>query len=132
MCEIFLYDIAAGFYIELHITPENQRLQLRLPLGAIEAVRQGKARVEDFMVDDPNWAHTTVECAADSFAVRALIPARNFTKDGALSPSAQLKTAVCRYDYRGAGPEPILSSSAALRAPSFHAPEAWTALVLQR
>jgi hypothetical protein len=131
VCEIFLHDTATDYYIELHVTPENQRLQLRFPFGAIDAVRRGDAPIEDFMISDPRWVDTVVERSADFFRVHVIIPARAFAERGVLDSASRLRTAVCRYDYRATPPVAILSSTASLDAPWFHCPEAWTPLDLQ-
>lgn len=131
VCEIFLHDVATDYYIELHVTPENQRLQLRFPFGAIDAVRRGAASLEDFMISDPHWVDTAAQCSANFFSVQAFIPARAFAGGTMLGPASRLRTAVCRYDYRATPPVPILSSTAPLKAPWFHCPEAWTPLELQ-
>jgi hypothetical protein len=131
VCEIFLQDTATRFYIELHVTPENQRLQLRFPLGAIDAVRDGQAPLENLMVSQPDWVETSTDCGAGFFKVRAVIPARTFSSDAVLSNASQLRTAVCRYDYRAAAHGPLLSSTAPFAAPSFHCPAYWTPLALR-
>lgn len=132
VCEIFLHDAATNFYLELHVTPENQRLQLRFPLGAIDAVRRGEARLEDFMISDLGWAETVAECSSDSLKIRAVIPVGSFAHAAVIGPASQLCTAVCRYDYHRGPDAPLLSSTAAFHTPSFHSPAAWTPLVLER
>ncbi len=132
VCEIFLCDVATRSYIELHVTPENHRLQLHFPFGAIDLVRAGNARIEDYMVRDPNWVETTVQRAENAIAVRVIIPAAIFTRHRAIDADSEVRTAVCRYDYRGRPGRPLLSSTAPLSGPSFHAPDEWARLIFHR
>lgn len=130
VCEIFLGAVGAPHYIELHVTPENHRLQLLFPLGAIEDVRAGRAGLSAFMIARPDWVETSTTLDAGRFTMRARLPATILGVGPTLDARATLRTAVCRYDYSAATPAPILSSTAALRAPWFHQLEDWTPLHL--
>jgi len=129
VCEIFLRVDDQPQYFELHVTPENQRLQLRWPAGGIARVRSGAARLEEFAVPQPDWVHSATRVAAGAWSAQVLFPAQSFGVDS-LTPAHSIHTAVCRYDYHGR-PLPVLSSTAPFRAPSFHRPLDWDRLVLQ-
>lgn len=130
VCEIFVRTEAAPYYLEVHITPENQRLQLRFPLGAIQEIRAGRAELDNYFVPDPNWIESRTRIADDHVAIRARIPAAAIGIGEPLSSKVSLFVAVCRYDYHGRPDEPILSSTAALQAPFFHRITEWSLLRL--
>ena len=127
--EFFLQENQTGRYLELHVTPENQRLQLLWPPGGIEKVRAGQASLADFLVPDPNWVESAAGIFEEYWAARAFVP---FACLGLAGPEKlpKLRTAVCRYD-RSLGPE-LLSSTANLTAPNFHRYEEWADLILER
>lgn len=127
IAEFFLQDPATGRYLELHVTPENQRLQLVWPLGGLERFRAGAAPLDDFLIPDPRWVESHTSMDADHWTARAFIP---FSCLGLASPPRPplLRTAVCRYD-RSQGPE-LLSSTARLTGPNFHRHQEWAELRL--
>ncbi len=123
--EFFLRADGCEHYLELHVTPENQRLQLLWPEGGLEAFRAGRAALADFLVNDPAWVTSETRVARDHWAVRLEIP---FHCIG-LAPSATLPAmyaAVCRYDL-ATGRE-VLSSTARLPAPNYHLQAHWSRL----
>ena len=98
ICEFFLQETGSGRYLEVHVTPENQRLQLLWPLGGLERFRAGTAKLEDFLVAHRCWVESSATIAADYWTARAFIP---FSCLG-LTDSKNLpilRTAVCRYDW---------------------------------
>lgn len=128
VCEIFLKLSGRPDYLEVHVTPENHRLQLLFPIGAIEHVRAGWSRLDDYLVSYPEWVESATLVEADFWAVRVRIPALRL-RLSQFGPQQALQTAVCRYDCTS-GPEPVLSSTAAFRELSFHRVADWTPLVL--
>jgi hypothetical protein len=129
IAEFFLQETATGRYLELHVTPENQRLQLVWPLGGLERFRTGTARLEDFLVTDPHWVRSAAVRQADHWTASAFVPfACLGWKDR--GPLPALRTAVCRYD-RSLGAE-LLSSTARLAEPNYHRHGEWAELRLTR
>lgn len=128
VCEVFLQRIGRPEYMEVHITPENQRLQLLFPLGAIERVRAGQERLADYFVSYPEWVESHTRVDTDFWSVRVRIPSLRFQL-GQFGPEQILHTAVCRYDCT-LGTTPALSSTAAFTQASFHRHGEWTPLVL--
>jgi hypothetical protein len=129
IAEFFLQETATGRYLELHVTPENQRLQLVWPLGGLDRFRAGAARLDDFLVTDPHWVRSAAQVQLDHWTASAHVP---FAGLG-LKASEQLpalRAAVCRYD-RSLGPE-LLSSTARLTEPNYHRHSEWTELRLTR
>ncbi|ATC65797.1 hypothetical protein CMV30_18605 [Nibricoccus aquaticus] len=131
VCEVFLEDTTAPHYIEIHVTPENQRLQLRFPHDGLEAVRSGRAQLEEFMIHDADWVQTETVLTKDHLSVRVIIPSSILGGDQPiLNCTRNFRAAVCRYDYRARSDNPILSSTAPLNGPLFHQRDAWAPLKL--
>lgn len=127
IAEFFLQETATGRYLELHVTPENQRLQLVWPLGGLDRFRAGLARLEDFLVADPQWVRSSTQVQADHWTASAFVPFACLGLGGSADLPA-LRTAVCRYE-RSLGPE-LLSSTARLAEPNYHRHEDWAELRL--
>ena len=129
ICEVFVEAAGGSGYVELHVTPENQRLQLLWRPRAFEKFSAGQTQLDAATVDDPNWVQSAVQLIETGWAIHAILPARILGVEE-LSPKLSLRTAVCRYDC-GPGGEPVrLSSTAALTFPSYHRREEWHRLVL--
>ncbi|WP_438480455.1 hypothetical protein [Oleiharenicola lentus] len=129
VCEIFAEAPEAGHYVEIHITPENQRLQLRFPPDGIAEVRAGNRKLSEFMVNDSAWVRSATHLSEHQLHVRAAIPATVLGIPHFASDSV-LRTAVCRYDCAATAPRPLLSSTAPLSAPAFHQRDEWSRLRL--
>jgi hypothetical protein len=128
VAEIFVNAPDLGRYVEIHITPENHRLQLSWPAGGLERVRQGRARLEEFMVDAPDWIQSSTYLGPGFWVARATVPfsTLGLTVQQAVPP---LQTAVCRYDC-GVPSVPVLSSTAPLQEPDYHRVHEWHMLAL--
>lgn len=128
ICEVFLLAAEARTYLELHVTPENHRLQLKWPFGGLDRFRAGIARLEEFTVEDPAWIESHTEVGADGWTARLRIPAGVLGLPS-FTPNQALRAAVCRYDCT-LGNEPRLSSTAPLTEPNYHRLAEWETLVL--
>lgn len=117
IAEFFLKKTATGRYLELHVTPENQRLQLVWPLGGLDRFRAGTARPEDFVVSDPQSVDSGATIGVEHWSACAYVPNARRGRDGTRGLPG-LRTAVYRYD-RSLGLE-LFSSTARLTAPTFH------------
>jgi hypothetical protein len=130
VCEIFLRAENDDRYIELHVTPENERLQLVWTTKGFAAFRRDQSTLPHYTVGLKNWVQTTSQITVREWFVRALIA---FTCLGSkakpFSANTVLQSAVCRYDTT-AKADLILSSTARLRKPSFHRRSEWSPLVL--
>ncbi len=128
IAEYFLQETTTGRYLELHVTPENQRLQLLWPLGGLDRFRADTTALSEFLISDPDWVQSAATVAADHWTARAFVPfARLGLREGEI-PSGW-RIAVCRYD-RSLGPE-MCSSTARLGEPNFHRHAEWSELRLR-
>jgi hypothetical protein len=126
--EFFLQAEGGARYVELHVTPENHRLQLLWPAGGLEEFRAGKAVLEEFTVDDPAWVESAVRVESDHWTIRLHVPFRCLgLGDG--KPPKTLRACVCRYDW-SSGSE-VLSSTAPLREANYHRVAEWSTLRLE-
>jgi len=130
IAEIFLQQEGSPEYIELHVTPENQRLQLRWTPEGFAAFRAQAATLEDFTIGDARWIESASQIGEKSWSVSARLPAAALQPGSAgLSRSSAWRGAVCRYDCT-AGPDVTYSSTAPLRELSYHRREEWDRLEL--
>ena len=130
ICEFFLQIEGGTEYLELHVTPENQRLQLAWPVigQSLQAVRAGTLPLEKFMIPQTDWVTSAVRIAADFWVTRTFLPAARLGLEQ-LQAGQSLRGAACRYDCTLTQPY-VLSSTAHFRAPEYHAREAWHSIVL--
>lgn len=131
IAEIFLMQPDLGCYIELHITPENQRLQLRWPVGAIAEMQSGKRPLSDFLVWDEAWVQSSSCVTEKDWQVSVTIPVSvvDPRRGARFHAGTTLLANVSRYDYP-VGPEPILSATAPLREAFYHRWEDWHQMAL--
>lgn len=130
ICEFFLQIDGGTEYLELHVTPENQRLQLAWPVigQPLQAVRAGTLPLEKFMIPQGDWVKSAVHIAADFWATRTFMPAARLGLEQ-LRAGQSLRGAACRYDCTSTQPY-VLSSTAYFQVPEYHAREAWHRIVL--
>jgi len=128
VAEVFLQTDGSGDYLEIHLTPENQRLQLRWTADGLSRVRQRAARLEDYMVPDANWVLSEANCDEGWWSGVITVPAAVLGLSE-LQDGQYLRAAVCRYHYDVSG-KPQLSSTASLPTSFFHQPAHWNVIKL--
>ena len=121
--ETFIEEQGARHYLEVHVTPENQRLQLRFPRGGIEQLRAGTASLDTFLIRESAWAWSAAWIRGDHWMARLILPASCFGQ-GFLAAGRTFRGNFCRYDCADEG-EPILSATAPLTEPSYHRRHEW-------
>ncbi len=114
-------------YLEIHVTPENTRLQLHWPAGGFARLRAKKAGLDEFTVDQTDWVQSTVEVGPGYWATRLDVPADRFGV-GQLAVGQSFFASICRYHYPAAGR--MLSTTALLSSVTFHDIRGWRRLVL--
>lgn len=127
VCEIFVQLDDQSDYFELHVTPENQRLQSRWTKASHEAFAAQAIPLAEALIDDPDWAETHSEVMPGLWRVKAVIPGDRLGWSAAACGTPTIRTAVCRYDYESSD-APVLSSTARLREPSYHRIDDWDVL----
>jgi len=117
--EIFLRREAEAGYFELHVTPNNQRLQYKF---------SGPNQVDHPQaLDDPAFfsSRAWITPEKDRWYVHAEIPGRSLGIGAASLVDEKWRFSFSRYDYTRGVEEPVLSSSSAHLEPSFHRVDEW-------
>lgn len=128
VAEVFLEEVGDRRYLELHVTPENRRLQLLLGHGEVDRLRDGTAELATFLVADAGWVTSETSGGDDHWAVRVRLPAARFGR-GPLAAGRRFRGSVCRYDC--ASPDAIvLSATASLAEPDYHRRADWDEFLL--
>ncbi len=130
VCELFLRMPAAPGYLECHVTPENQRLQLAWPPNGLQRFRDGSAPLASFLIDRPDWIRSWTFIGAGYWVAQILVPAHRLGL-GPLRAGQALDAMVSRYDYTAGDSHPVvLSATAPLHEPDFHRCAEWHHVVL--
>lgn len=125
--EVFVQAGGGPAYLEVHVTPENSRLQLLWSADGIARVRSKAAALGEFMIGQPDWVQSQAHVASEFWTFRMTVPAARFGLSR-LHAGQLLRTAVCRYHHQAG--QPVLSSTAPLPIPFFHHREGWHSLLL--
>lgn len=126
--EIFLQVEGEPGYVELHVSPNNHRLHLRLPNVQRRLSPDGPVLTVEEMVVDPPRFRSSVDRTANGWRVKAEIPASTFGRSQ-LDAGQAFRVSFCRYDA-APGREAILSTTSAHPVASFHRPEEWALIRL--
>ena len=124
--EMFLRPSWQTDYFELHVTPNNHRLQLRIP--SFEALRRAQTAGEFGAFHLPlNSFHsrTWVQPENQKWFVFAAVPAQKVCGQDQLLPGSRWHFSFSRYDYTRGDAEPVISSTSPHAVASFHRQEEW-------
>jgi len=124
--EIFLRPAGQAEYVEFHVTPNNQRLQLRIP--NTEALRRAQtANVFDEFLVPGNVFHsvTWVQPGNQKWFVYAAIPAIAVCGQARLTAGSRWCFSFSRYDYTRGGGGPVISSTSPHAVADFHRQQEW-------
>jgi hypothetical protein len=124
--EMFFKSAGQASYIELHVTPHNQWLQLRYPDdGAVVHARK-EGVFDKFLIRDKVFhSKTWVLTGANRWLVYAEIPARAVCGSDQLIEPAQWRFSFGRCDYTRGVVEPVISSTSSHTMPDFHRQQEW-------
>ena len=124
--EMFLRPSSQTEYCELHVTPNNHRLQLCFPdATALERLR-ASGRIDEFVLPSGVFhSRTWVQPENQKWFVFAAVPARMVCDQAQLISGARWHFSFSRYDYRRGDAEPVISSTSPHPVASFHRQEEW-------
>lgn len=125
--EMFLSDPLGADYLELHVTPNNQKLQVRVPRLEIWMDRDRRhAAMDGFLVPQEIFS-SQVWIEEERWCVLARVP---FSALGLkeIPEGDELLFSFCRYDTTPGTPSPVLSSSSPHKAENFHRWHEWKRL----
>lgn len=126
--EIFLRPVGQTAYAEFHVTPNNQRLQLRIL--SEPALRAGA--FESFLVPgEAICTHAWTLPDARLWCAYAEIPAAAVCDKPAPLPGQEWLFSFSRYDYIRGRAEPVLSSSSPHQTADFHRQQDWGRLAFR-
>ncbi|MGC3957777.1 MAG: hypothetical protein QM813_07465 [Verrucomicrobiota bacterium] len=124
--EIFFQANNERDYVELHVTPNNQRLQLRYRDDWVNrAEKWEQALVTGELFRSLTWIWSETE----RWFVYAEVPMPAVTTRERSLPGNRWRYSFSRYDYRLGRAEPIISSTSPHAAPDFHRREEWGTMV---
>lgn len=126
--EVFIRNDKTTRYWEIHVTPENQKLQLLWPKAeSISEARAAKAGLKAFYVWEnafDSW--TQVRREANQWQVLCKLPAALLYEAPAeLKPGNQWYFSFCRYDYNSDKAKPTLYSTSRYIQYDFHHMPSW-------
>ena len=129
--EIFLRPAGQSAYYELHVTPQNQKFQLRIPSAeAFQRIRESKKGIPDeWLISD--WeldARVDVRASQSKWRVFARIPFDRIAEIRRPQAGDQWLFSFSRYDYTRGKEKPVLSSSSPHQAIDYHRQHEWRTL----
>jgi hypothetical protein len=128
--EIFLRPADQERYVELQVTPENQRLQLRFGSRAeLEASRTTGQLDAHFVWGEAFRSTTWIE--AGVWHVYAEIPAETVCGANVPLDHARWRFSFSRQDYTRGVAEPVLSSTSPHPEADFHRQEDWRVMIFR-
>jgi hypothetical protein len=127
--EIFLQPAGSPDYVELHVTPNNRRLQLRFPDTATLRRAQANNFFDDLILSDGVFhSHTWTQPEKGRWYVHAEFPAALVCGHDRLPAEGEWRFSFSRYDYTRGRQEPVISSTSPHAQPDFHRREEWGTL----
>lgn len=131
--EIFLRPLEQTSYFEFHVTPQNQKLQLRIPSPeAFRGWERERGLPEKWLI-----SHRVIETRVRIHAreskwwVLAAIPFGLVAEVKRPRTGSQWLFSFSRYDYTRGQPSPVLSSTSPHQELSFHRQHEWGTLVFR-
>jgi hypothetical protein len=123
--EIFLRPADQSAYLELHVAPNNLRLQLRFA-NSLEAYESGAGRpFENLVISDAFTSKTWVEFRIKKWFVLAEIPAHSVCECRKPLVGSEWLFSFGRYDYTRGRSGAVISSTSAHTEPDFHRQPEW-------
>jgi hypothetical protein len=119
--EIFLHPEGSASYVEVHVTPNNFRLQLKFPDTATLRRAQAANHFDDLLLGEGVFhSHTWTDAKHGKWFVHAEIPAGLVAGAEAFPPKTSWRFSFSRYDGTRGRQEPVISSSSPHAKPDFH------------
>lgn len=124
--ELFLRPCDQESYVEIHVTPENQKLQLRIPsTRALGAPRAKPGIPPEWFIDRAIESRVRVNVAAERWDVAVEIPFAMICEVLLPRSGDRWLFSFSRYDYTRGLVHPVLSSTSPHQVLNFHRQEEW-------
>lgn len=128
--EIFLSPEDAAHYVEFHVTPNNLRLQLRVPDRVALCRAQAENDLDPLLLPDGVFhSRAWVRAAKKKWFVFVEIPVSVVCGSEARLPGARWKFSFSRYEYARGRKKPICSSTSPHARLDYHRREEWGTLI---
>lgn len=125
--EIFLRPAGQEAYFEIHVTPENQKLQLRFPSARALAEPRAEPGLPAawYIGQRVIESRVRVNAAAERWELVAEIPFDLVCEASRPKPGTRWRFSFSRYDYTRGQERPILSSTSPHAVVNFHRQAEW-------
>jgi hypothetical protein len=124
--EIFLRGPEKEGYVELHVTPNNQRLQLCYPDAAAVVSARKNGNMDHFLIrHDAFHSRTWIDTQKNQWFVYAEIPTAIVTGSTGPVDNTQWRFSFGRYDYTRGAKKPVISSTSPHAEADFHRHHEW-------
>jgi hypothetical protein len=124
--EIFLRPSNQESYVEIHVTPENQKFQLRIPSARKFAEPRANPGIpQEWFIDRIIESRVRVNPAAQRWEVAVEIPFDLVCEVFLPRIGDRWLFSFSRYDYTGGREKPVLSSTSPHAVLNFHRQEEW-------
>lgn len=128
--EMFLRPSDQQAYFEFHVTPENQRFQLRIPSAQEFSTPRSEPGIPpDWFVERMIESRVRVDAAAGRWEVVAVIPFDLVCETSRPGPGTRWLFSFSRYDYTRGRAQPVLSSTSQHAILNYHRQEDWGELL---
>jgi hypothetical protein len=130
--EMFVGTAERERYVEFHVTPNNQRLQLRYPDAGAAKWARATGKSGEFLVPGQAFhSRTWIEAGMGQWRVYAEIPAGAVCGSEESIEGRQWRFSFGRYDYTRGVKEPVISCTSPLTAPDFHRRHEWRVMTFK-
>ena len=124
--EIFLQPSGQESYHEIHVTPNNQKFQLRIPCpGAFQKLKNRFTSNDDMIQSFKVWtpiveSRVKIDKSAQTWLVIVKIPLTMLAENIPAAPGVKWRFSFCRYDYTRPDTTPTYSSTSPHSAINYH------------
>lgn len=124
--EVFLRPADQSAYVEFHVSPENQRLQLRFADATQVSEIRKTGSAERFLIPG-NAFHSATWVAPENkrWFVFEKIPTKSVCDNPRPLKGSQWYFSFSRYDYTRGREKPVISSTSPHTVPNFHHQDEW-------
>jgi hypothetical protein len=124
--EIFLRPVGQQVYVEFHVSPNNQRLQLRFTdAGMVERLRKAGSFEDALTWGEAFYSRTWLQPDEHRWFVFAEVPAKSVSEKTRRLQGARWRFSFSRYDFTRGRDKPVISSTSVHTKPDFHRQSEW-------
>ena len=124
--EMFLQPSGSPGYVELHVTPNNQHLQLRFAdASSVQSARKSGS-IENLLIEGAAFkSRTWVQPENRKWFALAQIPVALVGGSRESAEGGRWRFSFSRYDHTRGGGEPMISSTSPHPVEDFHSQQEW-------